>query len=127
MLSPLQRFRFPAHEIAMMTSIALRFVPVLLEEADKIMKAQSSRGAQYDTGGAIKKAKGFVSILVPLFISALRRADELAQAMEARCYRGGEGRTKLHSLKLVLSDYMLAVGILAFCSAVLISHYFIFA
>ncbi len=105
-MSPLQKIGFPAHEISMMMSIALRFVPNLMEETDKIMKAQSSRGAQYDTGGVIARAKGLVSVLVPLFVSCFRRAEELATAMEARCYRGAEGRTKLHVMKMVKSDYI---------------------
>lgn len=104
-LKPLQKIGFPAHEISMMMSIALRFVPNLMEETDKIMKAQSSRGAVYDTGGIIKRAKGLVSVLVPLFVSCFRRADELAIAMEARCYRGAEGRTKLNVMKMVRMDY----------------------
>lgn len=104
-LSPLQKIGFPAHEISMMMSIALRFVPNLMEETDKIMKAQSSRGAQYDTGGVIARAKGLVSVLVPLFVSCFRRAEELATAMEARCYHGAEGRTKLHVMKMTKIDY----------------------
>jgi len=104
-MSPLQKIGFPAHEISMMMSIALRFVPNLMEETDKIMKAQSSRGAQYDTGGIIARARGLVSVLVPLFVSCFRRAEELAVAMEARCYNGAEGRTKLNVLKTTKIDY----------------------
>ncbi|MDI9469505.1 MAG: energy-coupling factor transporter transmembrane component T [Bacillota bacterium] len=104
LFAPFARFGFPAHELAMMMSIALRFVPTLAEEADKIMKAQSSRGADYDTGGVLARARGLISVLVPLFVSALKRADELATAMEARCYRGGEGRTKLRPLVFGRSD-----------------------
>ena len=106
LLKPFARFGFPAHELAMMMSIALRFVPTLAEETDKIMKAQSSRGADYDTGGAFARARGLVSVLVPLFASALKRADELATAMEARCYRGGDGRTKLRQLQLGRLDLL---------------------
>ncbi len=95
LFNPLKKVGFPVHEMAMMMSIALRFVPTLLEETDKIMKAQSSRGADYDTGGLITKARGLVSVLIPLFVSAFKRAEDLAVAMEARCYRGGEGRTRL--------------------------------
>lgn len=115
LLSPLARFGFPAHEMAMMMSIALRFVPTLLEETDKIMKAQSSRGADYDTGGLIAKAKGLVSVLIPLFVSAFKRAEELAVAMEARCYRGGEGRTRLKVMRFTHFDTRFAVifGVLA--------------
>lgn len=110
LLSPLARFGFPAHEMAMMMSIALRFVPTLLEETDKIMKAQSSRGADYDTGGLIAKAKGLVSVLIPLFVSAFKRADELAVAMEARCYRGGVGRTRLRVMRFTRDDTLFSIG-----------------
>lgn len=104
-MSPLQKIGFPAHEISMMMSIALRFVPNLMEETDKIMKAQSSRGARYDTGGIVARASGLVSVLVPLFVSCFRRAEELAVAMEARCYNGAAGRTKLNILKTTKTDY----------------------
>lgn len=120
LLGPLRRFGFPAHEMAMMMSIALRFVPTLLEETDKIMKAQSSRGADYDTGGLIAKARGLVSVLIPLFVSAFRRAEDLAVAMEARCYRGGEGRTRLRQMRYERLDLLFATGILVF-AAVLIT------
>jgi energy-coupling factor transport system permease protein len=98
-LKPLEIVKVPAHEIAMMMSIALRFIPILLEETDKIMKAQTARGADFETGGIIKKAKSLIPLLVPLFISSFRRADDLALAMEARCYKGGEGRTRMKELK----------------------------
>lgn len=98
LLSPLNRFKVPVHEIAMMMSIALRFIPILLEETDKIMKAQMARGADLEGGNFIQKAKNMIPILVPLFVSAFRRANDLAMAMEARCYRGGEGRTKMKPL-----------------------------
>ena len=104
LLSPLRLVRFPVHEFAMMMSIALRFVPTLMDEAVKIMKAQSSRGANYDTGGLLKRAGGLVSILVPLFVSSFRRADDLAVAMDARCYRGEEGRTRLYAARLQARD-----------------------
>lgn len=110
LLTPLTRFGFPAHEMSMMMSIALRFVPTLLEETDKIMKAQSSRGADYDTGGLITKAKGLVSVLIPLFVSAFKRADELAVAMEARCYRGGLNRTRLRIMRFSREDLLFSVG-----------------
>ena len=97
-LSPLKLFRLPVHEIAMIMSIALRFIPILMEETDKIMKAQIARGADFESGNIFKKAKAMVPLLVPLFISAFRRANDLAMAMEARCYRGGEGRTKMKPL-----------------------------
>lgn len=97
--SPLKAIHFPAHEIAMMMSIALRFIPILSEEVNKIIKAQLARGADFETGGIIKRAKGMIPILIPLFVSAFRRASDLATAMEARCYHGGEGRTRLNPLK----------------------------
>lgn len=99
LLGPLKKIRVPVHEIAMMMSIALRFIPILMEETDKIMKAQMARGAEFDSGNLIKKVKALVPLLVPLFISAFRRANDLAMAMEARCYQGGEGRTKMKPLK----------------------------
>ena len=98
MLAPLKVVKVPVHEVAMMMSIALRFIPILLEETDKIMKAQIARGADFESGNLFKKAKALVPLLVPLFISAFRRANDLAMAMEARCYRGGEGRTKMKPL-----------------------------
>nr|MCR5672491.1 energy-coupling factor transporter transmembrane protein EcfT [Lachnospiraceae bacterium] len=101
----LKVFRVPVHEIAMMMSIALTFIPVLLEETDKIMKAQQARGADFDSGNIIRRVRSLVPILVPLFVSAFRRANDLALAMESRCYRGGEGRTKMCPLKYVGRDY----------------------
>lgn len=112
LLAPLKKIHVPIHEIAMMMSIALRFIPILLEEADKIMKAQIARGADFESGNLITRAKNLVPLLVPLFISAFRRANDLAMAMEARCYRGGEGRTKMKPLHYERRDY-LAYGILA--------------
>lgn len=105
LLHPLHRFKVPVHEIAMMMSIALRFIPILLEETDKIMKAQIARGADLESGNIIQKAKAMIPILVPLFVSAFRRANDLAMAMEARCYRGGEGRTKMKPLIYRGRDY----------------------
>lgn len=104
-LSPLKRIHIPVHEIAMMMSIALRFIPILVEEADKIMRAQMARGADFETGGIIKKAKNMIPLLVPLFVSAFRRANDLAMAMEARCYHGGTGRTKMKPLTYAARDY----------------------
>ena len=101
----LKRFRVPIHEVAMMMSIALRFIPILVEETDKIMKAQMARGADFETGNLIQKAKAMVPLLVPLFISAFRRATDLAMAMEARCYRGGDGRTKMKPLQYRQADH----------------------
>ncbi len=106
LLKPFSKIGVPAHEIAMMMSISLRFIPILLEETDKIMKAQMARGADFESGGLIKRAKALIPILVPLFISAFRRADELAMAMEARCYRGGENRTRMKKLVLEGADYL---------------------
>ena len=105
-LGPLKLLRVPVHEIAMMMSIALRFIPILLEETDKIMKAQMARGADFENGNLIQRARTMVPLLVPLFISAFRRASDLAMAMEARCYRGGEGRTKMKPLLYEKRDYL---------------------
>ena len=104
LLSPLKVIRFPAHELAMMMTIALRFIPTLIEEADKIMKAQMARGADFESGNLLKRAKAMIPLLVPLFVSAFRRAGDLAMAMEARCYHGGEGRTRLRVLRYTQSD-----------------------
>ena len=111
LLNWMKKLRVPVHELAMMMSIALRFIPTLIEETDKIMSAQKARGADFESGNIFHKAKALIPILVPLFISAFRRADELATAMECRCYHGGEGRTKLHVLKYEGRDYgALALG-----------------
>jgi len=106
MLAPLKKFKLPVHEFAMMMSIALRMIPTLIEETDKIMSAQKSRGADFETGGLIKRAKAILPLIIPLFISAFRRADELATAMESRCYRFGEGRTKLKVLHFESRDFI---------------------
>lgn len=106
MMRPLRICKVPVHEVAMMMSIALRFIPILLEETDKIMKAQIARGADFESGNLIKKAKALVPLMVPLFISAFRRANDLAMAMEARCYRGGDGRTKMKPLIYQKRDYV---------------------
>ena len=105
LLSPFKKIGLPAHELAMMMTIALRFIPTLLDETDKIMKAQMARGADFESGNIIRRAKSLIPILVPLFISSFRRADDLAMAMEARCYVGGEGRTRLKQLKIESRDY----------------------
>ena len=105
LLGPLKKLRLPIHELAMMMSIALRFIPTLIEETDKIMAAQKARGADFDSGNLLEKAKALIPLLVPLFISAFRRADELAVAMECRCYHGGEGRTRMRQLKYAGRDY----------------------
>ena len=109
LLGGLKKLHVPVHELAMMMSIALRFIPTLIEETDKIMSAQKARGADFESGNLIQKAKALIPILVPLFVSAFRRADELATAMECRCYHGGEGRTKLHVLKYESRDYVALV------------------
>lgn len=106
LLNPLKKIGLPAHELAMMMTIALRFIPTLLEEAEKIMKAQKARGADFETGNIFKRAKSLIPLLVPLFLSAFRRADELATAMEARCYRGGEGRTRMKELVTQKRDWL---------------------
>ena len=112
LLGPLKKIKVPVHELAMMMSIALRFIPTLIEETDKIMKAQIARGADFESGNIFKRAKAMVPLLVPLFISAFRRANDLAMAMEARCYRGGEGRTKMKPLIYHKRDYI-AYGCIA--------------
>lgn len=123
LLWPLRKIKLPVHEIAMMMSIALRFIPILLEETDKIMKAQIARGADLESGNIIQKAKAMIPILVPLFVSAFRRATDLAMAMEARCYRGGEGRTKMKPLVYQKKDYIAyAVMIFYFVVAVLVGR-----
>ncbi|MFP4456046.1 MAG: energy-coupling factor transporter transmembrane component T family protein [Clostridia bacterium] len=115
LLNPFKRFGLPAHELAMMMTIALRFIPTLLNEAQKIMKAQQSRGADFESGNILQRAKALLPLLVPLFISAFRRADELAMAMEARCYRGGEGRTRMKILKMSKLDIYAFATMIAFC------------
>jgi len=119
LLSPLKKIRFPAHELAMMMTIALRFIPTLLEETDKIMKAQMARGADFESGNLLSRAKAMVPLLVPLFISAFRRAGDLAMAMESRCYHGGEGRTRLRVLKISKHDWY-ACGAMAALLALII-------
>lgn len=114
MLKPLKIFKVPVHELAMMMSIALRFIPILLEETDKIMKAQIARGADFESGNLFRRAKAMVPLLVPLFISAFRRANDLAMAMEARCYRGGEGRTKMKPLIYKKRDYLAYVVLVVY-------------
>ena len=109
---PLKRFGFPAHELAMMMTIALRFIPTLLEETDRIMKAQTARGANFTSGSLIQRGKSMIPLLVPLFVSAFRRADDLATAMEARCYRGGEGRTRMNELSCTYRDAIAMAAVL---------------
>ena len=109
LLKPFNKIKVPSHEIAMMMTIALRFIPTLIEETDKIMSAQKARGANLDTGGLVKKAKALIPVLIPLFVSAFKRANELALAMECRCYRGGEGRTRMKQLKFGARDIVATV------------------
>lgn len=118
LLKPLKRIRFPAHELAMMMTIALRFIPTLLEETERIRKAQMARGADFETGGPLARARAMVPLLVPLFVSAFRRADELAMAMESRCYHGGEGRTRMHELHYARRDLLAALLIALLLAAV---------
>jgi len=119
-LKPLKKIKVPAHDIAMMMTIALRFIPTLADELDKIIKAQKARGADFDTGSLMRRAKSLIPILVPLFVSAFKRADELATAMEARCYRGDVNRTKMKIMKTTPTDWM-AVGVVVIFSAIIFS------
>ena len=124
LLNPLKKIRVPVHELSMMMSIALRFIPTLIEETDKIMSAQRARGADFDTGNLLQKARALIPLLVPLFISAFRRADELAIAMECRCYHGGEGRTRLRQLKYRASDVTaLSFGVLLCAGIGVLAHF----
>ena len=120
LLGPLKKLRLPVHELSMMMCIALRFIPTLIEETDKIMSAQKARGADFESGSLMKRVKALVPILVPLFISAFRRADELATAMECRCYHGGEGRTKMKLLRFKLCDYLTFVALPLLMTAVIV-------
>ena len=124
LLSPLKAVKFPVHELSMMMCIALRFIPTLIEETDKIMSAQKARGADFETGSLLQRAKALIPILVPLFISAFRRADDLATAMECRCYQGGEGRTKMKLLRYKGQDFItFAVGILLLAVLFTLGHF----
>ena len=124
--SPLKKIRFPAHELAMMMSIALRFIPILAEEMNKIIKAQLARGADFESGGLVRKAKGMVPILIPLFISAFRRASDLATAMEARCYHGGGGRTRMNEIRFDRGDAVAAVLMVLFLAVIIASRFISF-
>ena len=123
LLSPLKKLHFPVHELSMMMTIALRFIPTLVEETDKIMSAQKARGAELDSGGLIKKAKALIPVLIPLFVSAFKRANELATAMECRCYRGGEGRTRLKQLKTAPRDYIALVVMILLLAGVIVINF----
>ena len=122
LMKPLKLVRFPVHETALMMTLALRFIPTLLEEADKIMNAQKARGADFESGGLFRRAKALIPVLVPLLVSAFRRAPELATAMECRCYRGGEGRTKLRVMKAGYRDALAALIVLALLGAVIFAR-----
>ncbi|MBQ0001362.1 MAG: energy-coupling factor transporter transmembrane protein EcfT [Clostridiales bacterium] len=124
LLRPLNRIHVPVHEIAMMMSIALRFIPILMEETDKIMKAQIARGADFESGNIIQRTKNMIPLLVPLFISAFRRANDLALAMEARCYHGGENRTQMKPLKYERKDYMAYLILIAYLAAAILFRVF---
>ncbi len=123
LLNPFRKLGLPAHELAMMMTIALRFIPTLLEETDKIMKAQMARGADFESGNILNRAKNLVPLLVPLFINAFRRADELATAMEARCYRGGENRTRLNELKLKKTDLVVMTSMIIYFGLIMSTRY----
>ena len=120
LLNPLKKIHVPVHELAMMMAIALRFIPTLIEETDKIISAQKARGADFESGSLFQKAKALVPILVPLFISAFRRADELATAMECRCYHGGEGRTALHVLRYQAADFVVLAAFVALAAGLIV-------
>ena len=122
LLNPLKKVKVPVHEISMMMSIALRFIPILMEETDKIMKAQMARGADFESGSLIKRAKSLVPLLVPLFVSAFRRANDLAMAMEARCYRGGEGRTKMKPLIYKRIDLIAYIVLVIYLSLIIVAR-----
>ena len=123
LFSPLKKIKVPVHDFAMMMTIALRFIPTLMDETEKIMAAQKARGADFTNGSLVKRAKALIPILIPLFVSAFRRADELATAMECRCYRGGEGRTKLRALKCRASDILGLIVIVIICGALITFNY----
>lgn len=125
LLSPMKRLHFPVHELSMMMTIALRFIPTLLEETDKIIRAQKSRGADFESGNLFQRAKAMVPLLVPLFVSSFRRADELAMAMEARCYRGGEGRTRMKQLKSSRIDLWATLIFVAYMALVILDRIFL--
>lgn len=125
LLAPLKVFKVPTHEIAMMMSIALRFIPTLIEETDKIMKAQQARGADFESGNIIQRGKALIPILVPLFISAFQIAQDLAMAMEARCYRGGKGRTRMHEMTLSYMDFLGLILSLMFLALIIFERIYL--
>ena len=125
LLNPLKKIHVPVHEISMMMSIALRFIPILIEETDKIMKAQMARGADFESGNLLLRVKNMIPLLVPLFVSAFRRADDLAMAMEARCYNGGEGRTKMKPLRYAGVDHKAYVLVIGYFVVILLCRFFL--
>lgn len=125
LMSPLKVFRFPVHDIAMMMSIALRFIPTFMDETDRIMKAQTARGSDFDSKNIIQRVKSYIPILIPLFISAWRKAEDLATAMNARCYRGGKGRTKFRVLKFSWIDLFLILCIIIFITSIVLVDIFV--
>lgn len=125
LLKPLRIFKVPAHELAMMMTIALRFIPTLLEETDKIMKAQMARGADFESGNILNRAKSLIPLLVPLFISAFRIAQDLALAMEARCYRGGDNRTRMNAIKIGIRDAIAIAILIVFVGVIIVEPYII--
>jgi len=125
LFAPLKYIRVPVHEMSMMMSIALRFIPTLVEETQKIMNAQISRGADYDTGGFVRRVRGYITVLIPLFVSSFKRAEDLAVAMDARCYRGGDGRTKLNPLRLTAKDVVLGIVFTALAAGLVVLDYFL--
>ena len=124
LLNPLKKLKVPVHEMTLMMSMALRFIPTLIEETDKIMSAQKARGADFETGNLVERAKALLPILVPLFVSAFRRADELAVAMESRCYHGGEGRTRLKQLHFMYEDIVALILGVVFVTRILVMKRF---
>jgi len=124
LMNPLKKIKVPVHELSMMMCIALRFIPTLIEETDKIMSAQKARGADFETGSLLQRAKALIPILVPLFISSFRRADELAVAMECRCYHGGEGRSRMKQLHYAGRDYAALVGGVALLIGIIVLAHF---
>lgn len=125
LLNPFRRIGVPAHELAMMMTIALRFIPTLLEETDRIMKAQTARGANFTSGSIMQRGRNMIPLLVPLFVSAFRRADDLATAMEARCYRGGEGRTRMHKLAYTFRDTIAMIVVIGLTAVLVAMRWFI--
>lgn len=125
LMNPLKKIKFPVHEMAMMMTIALRFIPTLIDETDKIMKAQAARGADIGSGNLLQRAKSFIPVLIPLFVSSFRRADDLAIAMEARCYRGSKGRTSMRILKFTGNDVAILSVFCIICAGILFIHYMI--